>query len=129
MLAVVTVNFRPLPGEAGGILPATRRRSRGLSSSSCSWRRRREIGFGLRHWRANGMVFFAALSWFSISVILSSLGNFGLLARQRTQVLPFLFMLICMVTRRPGPRRGAAPASLAPAAGRVSRRCPAVLAG
>jgi hypothetical protein len=50
----------------------------------------------------------ALLTWFSFSVILASLPNFGLLARQRTQVLPYLFMLLCMV-RRPS-RRGPAPA-------------------
>jgi hypothetical protein len=43
------------------------------------------------------MVLLAVGSFLSISVILSALGNFGLLARQRTQVLPFLFMLPCMV--------------------------------
>ena len=39
-------------------------------------------------------------------MILSSLANFGLLARQRTQVLPFLFMLICMVKKPPRVRPG-----------------------
>jgi hypothetical protein len=97
LLAVVTVNFRPLPGEAGGVLP-TLASLEGAVLIFLLWRRRREIGFGLRHWRANGMVLFAALSWLAMSLILSSLGNFGLLARQRTQVLPYLFMLICMVT-------------------------------
>jgi hypothetical protein len=54
------------------------------------------------------MVITALFTWFSFSVILASLPNFGLLARQRTQVLPFLCMLLCMVRR--SPRRGQAPA-------------------
>ncbi|MEA2580386.1 MAG: hypothetical protein QOE83_1278 [Actinomycetota bacterium] len=112
LLAVVTVNFRPLPGEAGGLLP-TLAALEGALLIFLLWRRRREIGYGVRHWRQNGMVLFAALAWLAMSLILSSLGNFGLLARQRTQVLPFLFMLICMV--RPQARRsGAVPFASAP---------------
>ena len=65
---------------------------------------RRSILAGLRRWRQNGMVILAVGAFLSISVILSALGNFGLLARQRTQVLPFLFMLPCMV-KIPGRRR------------------------
>jgi hypothetical protein len=48
------------------------------------------------------MVLFSVAAFLAFSVILSSLSNFGLLARQRTQVLPFLFVLICMVAK---PRR------------------------
>src|SRR5262249_12341079 len=70
------------------------------------WFRRREIFRGIRQWRTNGMVLFAVAGFLGLSVILSSLANFGLLARQRTQVLPFLFMLICMVRKPPKVRPG-----------------------
>jgi hypothetical protein len=102
-IALVTVNFRPFPYEAGGLLPTVA----ALEGVVLLWlviRRWRQIVQGLRTWHTNGMVILAFLAWFSFSVILASLPNFGLLARQRTQALPYLFMLICMVakpSRRP----------------------------
>ena len=45
----------------------------------------------------NAMTIMAGASILIISVELSALANFGLLARQRTQVLPFLVMIPCMV--------------------------------
>ncbi|MDP9243292.1 MAG: hypothetical protein M3O84_08980 [Actinomycetota bacterium] len=95
-LAIVTVNFRPFPWEAGGLLPAVAAME-GIVLAGVLFLNRRAIFAGLRHWRSNGMVILAVGSFLSISVILSALSNFGLLARQRTQVLPFLFMLPCMV--------------------------------
>lgn len=103
-IAIATVNFRPFPYEAGGILPTIA----SLEGVVLMWlvlRRRRQIVAGIRTWHTNGMVILAFLSWFSFSIILASLPNFGLLARQRTQVLPYLFMLLCMVPR-PSRRRG-----------------------
>jgi hypothetical protein len=90
------VNFRPFPWEAGGLLPAVAALE-GIALAGILFLNRRAIFAGLRQWRSNGMVILAVGSFLSISVILSALSNFGLLARQRTQVLPFLFMLPCMV--------------------------------
>jgi hypothetical protein len=106
VLAIVTVNFRPFPWEAGGPLPAVAAME-GIALVVILIANRRSILAGLRTWRSNGMVILAVGSFLSISVILSVLANFGLLARQRTQVLPFLFMLPCMVTirRRRAPER------------------------
>jgi hypothetical protein len=69
--------------------------------------RRREVFRALGSWRKNGMIVYVVGSFVGISLILSSLGNFGLLARQRTQVLPFLLMLPAIVkpVRRPRRRR------------------------
>jgi hypothetical protein len=106
-IALATVNLRPFPWEAGGALPAVAALE-GVFLVALIVRRRSQIWRGLASWRSNGMVITALLTWFSFSVILASLPNFGLLARQRTQVLPFLFMLLCMVRR--SPRRGTAPA-------------------
>ncbi len=96
VLAVVTVNFRPFPWEAGGLLPAIAALE-GIALLVILFVNRRSVLAGLRRWRSNGMVILAVGAFLSISVILAALGNFGLLARQRTQVLPFLFMLPCMV--------------------------------
>jgi hypothetical protein len=100
--AVITTNFRPFPWEAGGLFP-TLTSLEGVLLGLLIVLRRRQIVRGLARWRSNGMVLLTAAAFLAFSVILSSLSNFGLLARQRTQVLPFLFMLICMVAK---PRRG-----------------------
>jgi hypothetical protein len=115
-IAIVTVNFRPFPYEAGGFLPAIASLE-GVVLLWLAFRRRHQVIAGLRAWHTNGMVILAFLTWFSFSVILSSLPNFGLLARQRTQVLPYLFMLLAMVPRpaRRHARRGAAAARDDPA--------------
>jgi len=104
--AIITVDFRPFPWEAGGPLPSLTALE-GVLLGALILLRRREIWRGFRHWRDNGMVLFTLAAFLAFSVILSSLSNFGLLARQRTQVLPFMFMLICMVGR---PVRRAVPA-------------------
>jgi hypothetical protein len=95
-LAIMTVNFRPFPWEAGGPLPAIAALE-GITLMGILFVNRRSMLAGLRRWRTNGMVIMALGAFLSLSVILSVLANFGLLARQRTQVLPFLFMLPCMV--------------------------------
>jgi hypothetical protein len=97
-LAVITTNFRPFPWEAGGLFP-TLTSLEGVLLGILILSRRRQILGGFRRWRSNGMVLFAGAAFLAFSIILASLANFGLLARQRTQVLPFLFMLICMVAK------------------------------
>jgi hypothetical protein len=112
--AIVTVNLRPFPWEAGGPLQALTSLE-GALLFGLILVRRRELVRGLRRWRDNGMVLFALGGFLAFSVILSSLSNFGLLARQRTQVLPFLFMLICLqrAPRRVRPGRGPRTATFA----------------
>ncbi|MFL5799994.1 MAG: glycosyltransferase family 39 protein [Actinomycetota bacterium] len=99
--AVVTANFRPFAWEAGGLFPKLTSLE-GVFLALLILARWRQIWRGIRRWRDNAMVLFAGAAFLAFSVILSSLSNFGLLARQRTQVLPFMFMLICMVAK---PRR------------------------
>jgi hypothetical protein len=94
--AVVTANFRPFAWEAGGLFPKLTSLE-GVFLALLILARWRQIWRGIRRWRDNAMVLFASAAFLAFSVILSSLSNFGLLARQRTQVLPFLFMLPCMV--------------------------------
>jgi hypothetical protein len=107
VLGVVTVNFRPFPWEAGGPLPALTAMEGLVLLAVLVWRRR-EILRGLARWRASGMVLLAVGAWLGLSIILASLTNFGLLARQRTQVLPFLFMFPAMVRSVRGRRSAGA---------------------
>ena len=94
--AIVTTSFRPFPWEAGGLLP-TLAALEGIGLIAIILWHRRELWRGLKTWRTNGMVIFAVLGFLGVSIALSALPNFGLLARQRVQILPFLLMLPTMV--------------------------------
>jgi hypothetical protein len=104
--AIVTSNFRPFPWETSGILQRVAALE-GVLIVGLLVSRFREVLRAVAAWRTNGMVMLILGSFFGISLILSALPNFGLLARQRTQVLPFLLMIPAMVRRPPGRfRRG-----------------------
>ena len=94
--ALITANFRPFPFEAGGLFPVLQSLE-GVMLMGLFLVKRKEVWRAIRSWRVNAMVIMAAASILIISVELSSLANFGLLARQRTQVLPYLVMFPCMV--------------------------------
>lgn len=93
---IMTANLRPFPWEAGGLLPAVAA-IEGVYLAWLVFVRRRSIARALYRWKDNPMTVFCLGSWIGMSLILSSLTNFGLLARQRTQVLPFLLFLIAAV--------------------------------
>ena len=95
--ALVTAAFRPFPFEAGGLFPVLQSLE-GVLLLSLFVVKRREVWRAMRHWRDNAMTIMASASVLIISVELAALANFGLLARQRTQVLPFLVMIPCMVS-------------------------------
>jgi hypothetical protein len=94
--ALVSSNFRPFPWEAGGVFPALAALE-SVVLVGIIVVRRRAIGRALFRWKENPMTVFAVSAWVGMSLILSSLTNFGLLARQRTQALPFLLLLIAAV--------------------------------
>ena len=98
-VAIVTTNLRPFPWEARTGLQAVQALESFFVLAVLVWRRR-EIVRGLATWRSNGMVVVVAVSFLALSILLSPLGNFGLLSRQRTQVLPFLLLLPAMVMPR-----------------------------
>lgn len=96
--AATTVLFRPFPWEAGswqeqatsleslifaGVLVFTAQR--------LFTRLRRDQPYAL----------FALATTVVFIVLFSNFANFGILARQRTQVLPFLFVLMCLPPRPP----------------------------
>lgn len=99
--ALITSNFRPFPWETSGILQRVAALE-GMLLILLFFSRIRELIRGLKTWRNNGMVIYVSGAFVGVSLILSSLPNFGLLARQRTQVLPFLLMLPAMA--RPSKR-------------------------
>jgi hypothetical protein len=61
------------------------------------------------------MVICAVIVSVSLIVPLTAVANFGLLVRQRAQLLPFLFMVLTAVARRPRRRSPASSPYLAAA--------------
>jgi hypothetical protein len=105
----VTVLFRPFPFEANG-LEALMAAAEGLALAvlvARSWRRLRSIPRRLR----DEPYYALALAFVPIFIYgFASVANFGILARERVQLLPFLFVLLAApasarAVRRP--RRGA----------------------
>lgn len=101
-LAPVNTLFRPFPWEANGIT--------GLLASIemlvlwvVAWRRRGEVVSFVRAYRHTPLL------WMSLVFVLlyatalgMAIGNFGILARQRVHILPFLLLLIAGARERPG---------------------------
>jgi hypothetical protein len=93
--ALVTVLFRPFPHEAHN-LQARVSALEGvvlLALTIASWKQLRQLP---RFMRRYPMIAYAAAFVLLFVVAFSAVGNFGILARQRTQVLPMLFMLLSL---------------------------------
>ena len=101
--AIVTVLYRPFPHEAHN-LQARVSALEGvvlLALTVSSWRQLRALPRFMRRYQ---MIAYVAAFVLLFVVAFSAVGNFGILARQRTQVLPMLFMLLSLPAV--GPRRG-----------------------
>lgn len=104
--SAVTVLFRPFPGEsqsAQAVLAGLESLALvGLALASL-----RPLFRSATLWRG-GMVVSMFLVTAGIVAALAGFSNFGLLARQRAQMLPFFFMMLCAMpwqTRRTAARR------------------------
>jgi hypothetical protein len=105
-LAVVTIFFRPFPFEAHNAQVAvTALESTLLLCLTVA--RRRGIWQALRHPRRRPYVAFVVVYSLLFVFAFSSIANFGILARERTQVLPFFLVLLAVpaVRRVPGQAR------------------------
>lgn len=110
--AVITVLFRPFPWELSTPLAA----AAGLESVvtlaivmlrlPSGWRAIRS------RWRG-GMVVCALIMSIALIVPLTAVANFGLLVRQRAQLLPFLFLVLTAIPK-PSARRAPSPYLRAP---------------
>jgi hypothetical protein len=96
--AAVTVMFRPFPTEAGGTAFFTGLEGVMLAGLCVvSWRRlARVLRMSLRH----AYVAFAVGYSFVFIYAFSSISNFGILARERSQFFPMIFVLLAIPTRR-----------------------------
>lgn len=95
-LAVVTVLLRPFPTEAGGLEGvATSAEAMALLVLLASSAAR--LRTALERMRRDAYLLYATAFVALFCYAFAAIGNFGILARQRTQVLPFLLVLVCMV--------------------------------
>lgn len=107
-LATVTVLFRPLPTEVRNTTMALSALE-GLALAlllAASWRSLLRSPRFVREAPYVAMVLVFALLFI---VAFSSIANFGILARQRVQLLPLLFVLASLPTRSGGRRRDPQP--------------------
>ncbi len=102
--AAFTVLFRPLPIEARNVLALGISLEGSFLLVLCVVRRR-WIWSALRSVRRRPFITFTVLYSMLFVVAFSSIANFGILARQRIQVLPMVLVLLCVPPDEP--RRGA----------------------
>jgi hypothetical protein len=110
-LAAVTILFRPFPFEVHNAQAAIT----ALESSlllCLALARRRAIWHAVRHLRRWPYVAFILVYSGLFVVAFSSIANFGILARERTQLLPFFLVLLAVPASRPRP--APAPAATTP---------------
>lgn len=105
--AVVTVLFRPFPWEAGGAL-AMASALEGVGLIFLALWRFRSVSRAIGGVRRNPYLAFTVAYAAMFIFFFSTISNFGLLARQRVQLLPFVFVWLAYL----GPSRAEDHASL-----------------
>lgn len=104
--AAVTVLFRPFPFEARGVQQLLSS-AEGIALAVLVASSLPRIAAWLRRPRQGAFVMFSLTYLLVFVYLFSAMGNFGILVRQRTQVLPFVFVLVSLpavarVRKRPG---------------------------
>ena len=94
--ATVTVLFRPFPWEAHNGAGARDVASRACSSSCLTIKGRRRLLAIPRALRREPYIAYCLGITLTFVYAFSSFSNFGILARQRCQVMPFFLALICL---------------------------------
>ncbi len=104
--AIPTILFRPFPWEAHNTFAGIAA-IEGMGLLALVLYRRRSVTRAIVEVSRNSLVLltiaYTALFIFAFS---AAIGNFGIIARQRAQVLPFVFMLMAYGTRRTGQEVG-----------------------
>ncbi len=94
--AAITVLFRPFPWESGSIQELLTSFESLVYAGVLITGAKRLAG---RVRRDQPIALYAFGTTVVFIIVFSNFANFGILARQRTQVLPFLFMLLCVPER------------------------------
>jgi hypothetical protein len=111
-VAIVTVLYRPFPFEAGTPLAAATA-AEGVFLMILTVRGWRRLWNAVRSMVRAPYLAFCASYTFVFCLAFGSIGNFGILARQRVQMLPFLLVLLC-APDRPAERRRPEQAEVSP---------------
>lgn len=98
--AVVTMLFRPFPWEAKGVAMLLQSLE-GLLLMGLFWWRRASLMRLPRLLRDNPYVAFAVVYALAFMLAFSGFGNFGIVARQRTLMLPFAMVALALPTVTP----------------------------
>ena len=98
-MVIVTVLFRPFPWEAHNILALIQSLEGVIFIGLVLWRIK-SIGKAVVSLISNPYVRFILLYVIAFIVVFSLVGNFGILARQRTMMLPFFLMLMAFAPSR-----------------------------
>jgi hypothetical protein len=96
---MVTVLLRPFPWEAPGFLQKLASLE-GIALVSFAVLRRRSLAASLRHVRIVPFLLYSWILTILYSLTFQAFGNFGLLDRQRSLVLPALYVLLCLDWRK-----------------------------
>jgi hypothetical protein len=107
-IAVVTVLFRPLPGEVNTAQGLVSGAEAGLLLiiTATSWRR---VWEAARRFRRQPYVTYAAAYLAMFAYAFAAIANFGILARERVQLTPLFFVLLAMPAARSSAALAAAP--------------------
>ncbi|HEU5306247.1 MAG TPA: hypothetical protein VFW97_02885, partial [Acidimicrobiia bacterium] len=128
-IAAVTIMVRPFPFEAHAAdqLGAALEGLGLIVLAAASWRRLLSIP---RRLRSDPYVTMAVVYILLFIFALGTVSNFGILSRQRSQVMPFVFVLLCVppLVQRRGASGGRERPKPERVGGRVPRRSPDVQA-
>jgi len=96
---MITVLLRPFPWQAPGFLQKLASLE-GIALLSFAFIRRKSIAVSLRHIRIVPFLFYCWVLTILYSLTFQAFGNYGLLDRQRSLVLPALYVLLCLDWRK-----------------------------
>ncbi len=104
--AIVLVLFRPFPWEGGDLQVRMAGLETSLLLGLLVWKLPAMFR-NRKRWRSNSLVVFSTFYVFAFCIAFSVIRNLGIIARQRTQVLAFLLIIIIALgwEQKTGPRR------------------------
>jgi hypothetical protein len=96
---MVTVLLRPFPWEAPGSLQSLASLE-GVALAAFIVLRRKSLAVSLRHLRTVPFLFYCWVVTILYALTFQAFANFGLLDRQRSLVLPALYVLLCLDVKK-----------------------------
>ena len=103
-LATVTILYRPFPFEVGNV-QSLLSAGEGVFLMWLTWNSRRRLRNLWNQMRYSPYVAYSFGIVLSFIYAFSAFSNFGILARQRVQVMPFFLVLLCLPERKVEPRK------------------------